>query len=438
MAKQFILILALVTVFIGCRKNDIDTAKPVSLKITVNYEADQAALLLPKNNVEIKLSNLVSGQSYTAKTDNDGVAVFASIVPGNYTITAGNTILAQQYTNTTGINTTGDVSFGASETFNIVADKELTLTLNAGRIGDLVFKQIYYAGSNTSRGAAFRDQFIEIYNNSNDTIYADSLYIGNSHANHTRVSAGATSFDWSTSTGMPTNIGDPNKDYVYAKFLFMIPGSGKDHPLAPGQSLIIAQTALDHTKPYVDNGGNTQGITDPSLTVDLSSADWETYFVDFLETQANPYRWDIDNPNVRNIKILYVGTGARDYIMDAPGREDFFMFKTSENVSAWKAYPEPSTPSSNNALQVPVKYIIDAVEILTPLETARIPKRLPVALDATGTFVTGGQYSSQSLIRKTAKTLNGRVVLQDTNNSSNDFSTKTKADPSKSAASFLP
>ena len=80
--------------------------------------------------------------------------------------------------------------------------------------------------------------------------------------------------------------------------------------------------------------------------------------------------------------------------------------------------------------------MIDAVEIITPLETSRIPKRLPTSLDVAGTFVTGGQYSSQSLVRKTAKTLNGRIVLQDSNNSASDFFTKTKADPSKPESSF--
>ncbi|MCH5715179.1 DUF4876 domain-containing protein [Niabella hibiscisoli] len=61
---------------------------------------------------------------------------------------------------------------------------------------------------------------------------------------------------------------------------------------------------------------------------------------------------------------------------------------------------------------------------------------MPISLDATGAFVTGGQYSSQSLIRKITKTVDGRRILQDTNNSANDFETKTKADPSKLDASF--
>jgi hypothetical protein len=42
-------------------------------------------------------------------------------------------------------------------------------------------------------------------------------------------------------------------------------------------------------------------------------------------------------------------------------------------------------------------------------------------LDALYTYVPNGAYSSQSAIRKTETTINGRKVLKDTNNSAEDF-----------------
>lgn len=72
-----------------------------------------------------------------------------------------------------------------------------------------------------------------------------------------------------------------------------------------------------------------------------------------------------------------------------------------------------------------------------PTESKRVPKRLPNVLDAVRTFVPAGQYSSQSLVRKTLKTVNGRRILKDTNNSSEDFGYLNKADVSKSASSFI-
>jgi len=76
------------------------------------------------------------------------------------------------------------------------------------------------------------------------------------------------------------------------------------------------------------------------------------------------------------------------------------------------------------------------VELQRVVETARVPKRLQNSLDAGPANVNAGEYSSQSLVRKTARTVGGRKILKDTNHSANDFITKSKADPSKSASSF--
>ena len=85
----------------------------------------------------------------------------------------------------------------------------------------------------------------------------------------------------------------------------------------------------------------------------------------------------------------------------------------------------------------PAKYIIDAVEVEAVVAADQTPRRLPMAFDSGAASITGGQYSSQSIIRKTAKTVGGRRVLKDTNNSRTDFGFLTKANPSKDNASFL-
>lgn len=446
MKKNILLLMTAVAVLaVSCKKTSDQIAKPVAITVQVAYSTDQQGLGLSLKDVPVTISNNTNGQSYTANTDATGSAVFSSVVPGNYVVQASQSFTATQYQTLTGLPSADNVTFNASSNATIQANQTINLTLVPGKIGNLVFKQLYYAGSNTSTGASFRDEFVEIYNNSNETIYLDSLYFGSTWSNNKTTASGGTTFDWSQSIGMPTNIGNPSTAFIYARYLFMIPGKGKDHPLEPGKSIVIAQTALNHTQPYTDNAGNVQGITNGALTVDLSKADFETYIVEYKRSQAanpatfTPYRWDLDNPAVTNVNVVSVVSG-NDWVMDAPGREDFFMFKTNEKVADWKSYPDPTvtsvTSTTNLYLQIPVKYVIDAVEILAPVAASRVPKRLPVSLDGAGNFAAGGQYSSQALIRKTAKTINGRIILQDTNNSSNDFDTKQKADPSKSAASF--
>ncbi|MFT4092480.1 MAG: DUF4876 domain-containing protein [Niabella sp.] len=440
MKKQVLLIATILIVLtFGCRKSDVDTVQPVALSVQVSYSAADSALGLSKSGVTVTITNLTSGQVNTANTDETGIATFASITPGNYSIAAAKNYTAEEFYAETAVTVTSNVAYNATESQTFNTNTMLSLTLVSGKIGDLVFKQIYYAGSNTSTGASFRDVFVEIYNNSNETIYLDSLYIGNTLSENSKVSAGAVSFDWTQSVGISNpNGGDLNDDYLYFRYLFMIPGSGKDHPLEPGKSIIIAQTALNHTASYTDNNGTVVSVTNPDLTVDLSAADFEAYLVEYKQA-ASAYRYDVNNPQVENLDVIYVNSGS-DWVFDATGREDFVMFKSSAASSSWTTYPDPSvatvTSSTSYGLQVPSEGVIDAVEIITPLETNRIPKRLPVKFDAAGTYVTGGQYSSQSLIRKTVKTVDGRIILQDTNNSSNDFLTKSKADPSKTDASF--
>jgi len=451
MKKQFFVYgLMLAAVLFSCRKSNIDTVQTVSLTVQVGYNAEDSALGLSKTNISVKIANLVSGQEYTANTNNDGIAVFTNIAPSSYTVAVANNYTPEAYFAATGIIVGSKVPFNATITQAVNVNTDIKLQLQSGKIGDLVFKRIYYAGSNTSRGASFRDVFVEIYNNSNETIYLDSLYIGSTLSDNTKVSAGGTPFDWSKATGMPSGPNNPNADYLYFRYLFMIPGSGKQHPLEPGKSIVIAQTAVNHTAPYAtndsENGASViQGITDPSLTVDLSKADFETNLVDYKRAEYIPpannptkefsaYKWDVDNPLIPNIDVIYVNSG-NDWVFDATGREDFVMLKASTAPNTWIKYPAPSS-TTNLGLQVSSAGVIDAVEIITPLETNRVPKRLPTGMDAAGTFVTGGQYSSQSLIRKVLKTVEGRKILQDTNNSVNDFDTKEKADPSKSEASF--
>lgn len=437
--------ISLLLLFSSCSNDDNEnTVLPVALQVSISYDEEQASLELSLEDVTVKIKNTINGESYEAKTDGSGIAQFESIVPGNYSITASMTIGAEDYETQTGINVPDDAHFNASLDTNIQEDQNLEMKLKAGRIGGLVFKQIYYAGSNTTRGASFRDQFIEIYNNSNEVIYADSLYFGNTQSNNKKASDGEVRWDWSKSDDMPPSTKNPSDDYIYAHYLFMIPGSGKDHPIEPGGSIIIAQNAINHKAPYTDNSGEIQGITDPSLTIDLSGADFETYLVDYRRELSDdpdnfePYTWDMDNPEVPNVDVLWASSGQL-WIMANTGRDDVFMFKTKEDVSSWPSYPEPTTTAFDKTVtykQIPAEYVIDAVEFKRLPASSETPKRLPETLDVEGIAVEGGGYSSQSLIRKTKTTINGRRILQDTNNSSNDFETKQKADPSKSEASF--
>lgn len=432
MKKIKLLILALTATLAACKRDNFNELKPVAITIDIAFDATAKPYNFPVKNSKIILTNLTNGNIVEGKTDENGTLNLTSVSPGNYDIEATLSISPADYFIATGTMPEVDVVFNAVlKSQSVIQEKNhLSLELKAGKLGDWIIKQIYYAGSHTSNGAMFRDQFIEVYNNSNEVLYADSLCFSQVFGTNTKLTAidmtkgyyqvTTKQFDWTKSIGMIDS--KANTDYVYAKSLFMIPGTGTEHPVQPGNSIIIAATALNHKSPFTGADGKTISVKDPSLTIDLSNADFEVYLGNY--PGVNPLASDVDNPAVTNLTVLSRG-GNRDLIMDATGRDAYVVFKAPSNVANWAKYPAPDETvigtSTDLYTQIPIKYISDGVEIETPLDANRLPKKLGAALDAGAVFVSKGQYSSQSLIRKTAKTINGRNVLSDSNNSKNDF-----------------
>ena len=136
--------------------------------MNVNLNIDVAQLGTVKNLI-IKLDNYEDGYHYTRNADNAD-AILDSIVPGIYTISVSGTAFS----------TDGTEYFINGNAVNKALYKgvqSVDITLKGLKISPLVFKEIYYAGSKPPTGFGyFRDQFYEIYNNSNDVQYLDGVY----------------------------------------------------------------------------------------------------------------------------------------------------------------------------------------------------------------------------------------------------------------------
>lgn len=441
--KKFLLPLAAFFLLLvsACKKDRLDEVQSIKASFQLNFAADAKELGLSLKDAEITLTNKTDGKINKGKSDQTGNVTFESITPGNYSVVASLKITATEYSNTTGTATVNDIVFNGSLETNIVAGQSvMQITLQSGRLGDWVIKQVYYGGSSTSNGALFRDQFIEIYNNSNEVLYADGLYISQIHGKNDKIAdIDVTSpvfqsngqFNWANSIGM--NVTNANNGYVYLKSLFMIPGTGKEYAVQPGASIIIAQNAQNHKSAYTGADGKSISVKDPSLTIDLSKADFETYYGNL--SGINPLPSDADNPTVPNVKVLVTGIGARDMILNNNGYEAIIIFKSETDPMLLPAFPSPEEKAVSGSTvmfkQFPVTRIIDGVDIAHTTPSTRGAKRIPDAVDAGFTFTLGGAYSSQSVIRKTSKTVSGRRILKDTNNSTADFDYLTKADETK-------
>lgn len=441
------ILLLVITAFFSCKKDYGNNVTPISLTVKTIFNQDGELAAYAPESAQVKLTNLRNGVVTYLKINGEGHARFNSITPGRYTIEVSLKITDEEFFNLTGHH----LSDGEEERFYNGSiqkahltnpDEQLQIVLNNGAIGDWVIKQIYYAGSDQWDGANFRDQFIEFYNNTSKVLYADSLYFAQIFGeNNSSPDMSTGWYDPDTrqlNWRIPTGMSNANHDYVYAYHLFMIPGTGKQYPVQPGESIVLAQNALNHKAPYIDNNGNVQGINRPELTVDLSNADFDAYLVDYnreFRGKTFPYRWDIDNPKVPNIEVLL--TTHNDLILDNLGRDGYAIFKAEsrhyvDSLMKYRSFKSPKltqTTDKNRFIQIPIDIIIDAVELQSTLTSDRMPKRLNSRLDAGFTFVPNGEYSSQSMVRKTSKTINGRRVLKDTNNSTEDFKVSNRPIP---------
>ncbi|WP_353266036.1 DUF4876 domain-containing protein [Gemmatimonas sp.] len=339
----------------------------------------------------------------TVVADAQGLARFPRVLPGSYIIASSLALDPDRALALTGQR--------AALTLNALDPVRAIVTapaapfaqrLSGSRLGDLVIKEVYYPASRTpSGGTYFSDQFVEIYNNATDTVYADGLLIADAFGPAGQINP----------TTVPTPL-QSQTGSVFVSSIYQIPGTGRQHPIAPGRSIVIAQDGIDHRN---DPNGNT------ASPVNLATADWETF-------NLRPDGRDLDSPSVPNLTRV-VHRGGFDWLLPVFG-PGVVIFR-SGNVAALDSTLVPGT-TGTWVTRVPNELVVDAFEALQNGNSAAY-KRIPAALDAGFVFATG-TYTSESARRRVATTIGTRRVLRDSNNSSADFEIIARPTPRGFAA----
>lgn len=418
--------------FSACRKELITELRPVDITIRVDYDLAVSSFKLPISGLEVKLKSLETGLETLLKTNEKGEAVFQGISSGNYDFMVSRKFNPTEFKSLTGLTESNDVVYNAgTSNFSIKTNNgayTIPMTLKRGVLGDWVIKQLYYAGSDLYDGASLRDNFWEIYNNTDHVLYADKLCMMFVYG---RLSTTYRlpdllqpngQFDWTKSVGTEPAPPNANEDYLYAQAIYRFPGNGTDYPVQPGASLVVARSAINHQKPFTNKNGKVYEVKKPELTIDLSKADFEVITTPYLAPGESPSAIDIPTPGKTSLEVIQ--KFGQTMMMDNIGRIGYALFRTDEDISKWPKFTEvKETTIEGKSLytRVPKKYIIDAVETQPSTAGRRIPKKLSMELDAGFGFVPGGSYSSQALIRRVEKVVDGRRILMDTNNSSVDF-----------------
>jgi len=394
--RYLLLMLSILTIGMQSCKKTTSEIPTVDYTVTISYPETYGQTKV--NNAKVTLTNSTTNSKLTVNTNTEGVATFAKLLPGNYQISVEKSLTAAEALPLTGIEVEAFLNASATNQL-ITANINLNLKLSGSAIGGLVFKQIYYTGSRTAaNGMYLTDQFYEIYNNSTEVQYADSLYLGESGGN-AKTSASTAVFGFDKAAGN-----------VYLVNVWMVPGTGKSHPIQPGQSIVIASNAIHHK---TDPAGNPN-----SIDLGKGISDFEGYV-------AATGR-DTDNPDVPNMELVQYGLSTFTWNTAVFG-PSMVIFK-SKDVSKYRQLVEPnSTNTTRLYMEVPGAVILDAVEA-NANATAITHKRFPSALDAGFQFCSG-TYVREAIVRKVRTTVNGRRVLQDTNNSTEDFTLTTNILP---------
>ena len=399
MRKQYNLLLLALAVMCLWSCNDDDSPRVTLFDVQIaamypeDFNREQA------DGVTITLRNNATGNEQEGVSGADGSVRFVDLVPGTYQLSANRFLNSVEAMALTGSSSEINLNFLDNNLLLSEDNSQQPVEIRlAGSIsGSLVIRQVYYSGSKTPENTNyFFDQFIEIYNNSSESIALDGLMISNVHGQSGLINPNS----------LPTPFAD-DQENVYISTAWRIPGTGNEHMLEPFTSIVIAQQGINHRSEEAN----------PNSPVNLSNADWEKF--------VTGSQRDVDAPNVPNLEMVYHPFNATFALVPVFG-PGTIIWRTENFEALERASIPEASPTTPQVVKVPVAKVIDAVEALRSATDGSF-KRIPTSLDAGFSFITN-IYTGESIVRKST-TVDGNVVLQDTNNSSEDFVIKATPAP---------
>ncbi len=358
------------------------------------------------NNIEDlgdkPISLIYGSQTITTRTDPSGRAIFRNIIPDIYDISTSWNLTPEEYADMTGSQevVSGATVSGSLNSILLTGQEDLTLQTNLSVNRDLVIGKMFYAGSKDNNNRTYMaGKYIELYNQSDKPIDVSGLYIGFTEAESTpayTLENIQAAFDGSV---------------ILLKQIYRIPA---DTPfeIEPGGSVVICNSAIDHT-------------LNDSMEHDLSDADFE------IKDVSGRYQNNPSTPAMEMIYQIYNGTSIMNILQSGPA--GVVIFRTDDDVRQWKKVYAYGKSSGNQWVLCPVNLIIDGMEALRN-GTSGIDvktKRLFNSIDAGYTYINAATgWNGETVYRKTLKTEpDGRKILVDTNNSSNDFKASRTIQP---------
>jgi len=393
MKKFFMVTAALLTMAMGLTScSDDDEVNKVSVAFNAVPKVEGALSSSDLEGATVVFTDIRNQDAKSFVLDANGSAN-VSLEPGTYNISVDRTVQNAQGEDVVismrmeniSVNQNGQIISGYVN------------SLPASALGkDFIFSEVFFNGETNSGKMMHPDQYFVLFNPTNDTLYADGVSVAvTSHLSKSQKLSWYDSY---------------YPDKVPVRGFVTIPGSGKEHAVAPGEKLVVAFTAIDHS--------SVEGY---DHAVNLTGADFEIY--------NGPEAGDVDNPDVPNMFITQsFSFQPRGYL--APlmfrlenGEQATIDAFVAANTSTYTETVEATatTPASTVEtilLSVPTASIIDGVQTSdVPMDV--VTRVIPETVDR-GKFLVSGCHRQELCIRKTIMVGN-KTYYQDTNDSSEDM-----------------
>ncbi len=267
---------------------------------------------------------------------------------------------------------------------------------------DLIIAEVFFTGTlQRSGNAYYGDDYVKLYNNTDHVIYAD----------------GITFFETKfTTTAKYDYTPDIMAEAMTVHALYTVPGNGTQHPVQPGEYLLLADTGIDHR------------VTNPN-SFDLSGADFEWY-----DVSTSPSNLDIDSPLVPNLDKWYCYTksffmlhnrGFKAYgIARIPIDREQYLADYLYTYDYELITSAGTFPMSGQAYRLPNEWIVDVVNcsVASDFAWTLCAPRLDCGWTYCGSIDSDRNRFFKSVRRKMLYlNADGNPVLKDTNNSAADF-----------------
>lgn len=391
-SKVYILVFLTITSLqlISCDDDFNDTvALPVDILISYPAEinADEVT------DAHLTFRNLSSGQTSTFRHPSaSGISVHPGLYDVDFSATAKN-------------------SAGMTLDFNgVVRSVQIVSSGTTIRIpvyynfptDDLIISEVFFTGTLQNSGNGYLgDDYVKLYNNTDHVVYADGITLFESKFLTTEK------FNYTP---------DIMNEAVTVQALYTIPGNGTEHPVEPGEYVLLADVGIDHR------------TVNPN-SFSLEHADWEWY-----DKSSSASNLDIDSPLVPNLDKWYCYTnsfwmlhnrGFKAYgIARIPADKDEYLKNYRYSYNYEIVIEAGTFPMNQTAYKIPNEWVIDVVNCSVESEW-KWDVTAP-SLDSGWAFCGNINNDKTRYFHAVRRKLlflrnDGTPVFRDTNNSSHDF-----------------